>query len=198
MKYALILLNAAVAVASLGGCSHVSGGSGSPLFNEDRYRSKAQVVRLSDCDKLESLRKFEVGLFQMGFVRTMVRDEGVIPYELIDGLVSGEHKLIEFTKSDFTPVKERGSVPYREVRNRYKITACEEPGGALYLMIVRHDPEPGDQFLGARLNGALQSSGCLTSAVAPPREIGFYQGSTEDDIIRHVQRGRCQDYATGR
>ena len=133
-------------------------------------------------------------------MRTVVRERGdePVPFELGDRLVSVEPKLIEFSKSDFEAVTARGSVPYREIKNRYKIAACEEPGGALYLFIVRHDPDPSDQFLGTRLNAALKTSGCLITPVAPPREIGFYQDSTEDDILRHIQRGRCQDYATAK
>ncbi len=93
------------------GCSHVS--------IEDRYHSQVQLVRLTECEKLEALRLFEIGLFRAGFVRTVVREEQPISFELGDRLVNADPKLIEFTKSDFQAVTARGSIPYREIRNRY-------------------------------------------------------------------------------
>ncbi|MBI3543720.1 MAG: hypothetical protein HY075_10655 [Deltaproteobacteria bacterium] len=185
-RLARLGLAGAVAVA-LTACSHVA--------TEDRYHSKAQVVRFTECGKLEALRRFEKALFKVGFVREVVRKENPVPFELVEHLSGGEPVLVEFRKSDFKALGARGSDPYREAVNRYKISACEEPGGELFVIVVRHDPDSADQFLGARMTEALGGSGCQWRAIAPARELGFYSDTTEDDLLRHIRRGQCSAYA---
>jgi hypothetical protein len=156
-----------------------------------------QLISLEDCPKLDALRQFENGLFRSGFVREVTREDP-IAYEIVDHLLSGEPKLIAFRKSDFQRIEERGSLPYKELVNRYKIAACEEPVGGLYLVVVRHDPDSADKFVGARLQTALDTTGCVVKPVAPPRDLGLYTDTTEDDLLRFIKRGRCRDYALGK
>jgi hypothetical protein len=65
-------------------------------------------------------------------------------------------------------------------------------------MVVRHDPEPGDKFLGARLTAAINASGCQPKPVADPRTLGLYTSTTEEDLVRHIKRGLCRAYAQGK
>jgi hypothetical protein len=166
--------------------------------NDERARTHVQVLAFKGCEKLDGLRHFESGLFRVGFLRETLRSEDPVPFELVDRLMASTPKLITYRKSDFEQIKTRGSIPYREIVNRYLLAACEEPGGGLFVFVVRHDPEQGDKFLGDRFQEALKYSACEVNTVAPPREIGFFVESTEDDLVRHIRRGRCRDYATGR
>lgn len=178
-----------VAVALLGGCSHFA--------SQDRFSTKSQLVILAGCQKLSGLKAFEKSLFKNGFVREVTRDGDPVPFEILENFVSGQHKLVTFTKSDFEAVTS-GSEPYTEVVNHYKIAACEEPGGALYLVFVRYDLSADGAFLGARMKEALAGTGCTTSTVAAVRDLGNYQNATEDDLVLHIGRGRCRDFALDR
>lgn len=179
---------AAVAVGA--GCSHVS--------TEYRYRSKAQVIHLDRCRTLAVLKHFEMGLFQAGFVR-IAGDGEPAPFELLESHVKGQPRLTLYNKPDFERVPIRDSEPYREIPNRYRVAGCEEPGGGLYLVVVRHDPDPADKFIGARfaeaLDAASRANDCGWKPVAEPKDLAFFHDSTEDDLLRYVRRGRCRDYA---
>lgn len=185
--------------AAVFGCAHGSSGATADRTegNAEHTRAKVQVIALEGCPKLDALRFFERGLFREGFLRESVREEDPVAFELVDRLTNGDPMLISFRKSDFDPVKKRGSLPYNEIVNRYELVACEQTGGGLYLMVVRHDPVTGDKFLGDRMERALKGTGCDVRPLSPPRDLGLFAQSSEDDLLRHVKRGRCRDYGVG-
>jgi hypothetical protein len=177
-------MRALVLAALLGaGCSHVP--------TEDRYPSKAQVIEIRDCKRIVGLKGIELALFHNGFYRGVDESSAApIPFALLESLVSGKPRLVTFYKPDYD-----GN---RETLNRYKVGVCEEPGGGLYLLVVRHDPVTGDQFIGKRFADALSRAGCQWAPLEKPRELGFYRDTTEDDALRHMRRGECRAYSRSR
>lgn len=184
---ALVTLQTLLAVVLTGaGCSS--------LPTKDRYRSSVQLLKFTGCQPFDALKTFESALFAVGFTREPMADRPN-PFELYEHYITHEPKLVTFVKSDFERRSDDVSEPYRELPAEYKVATCDETGGVLYLVVVRHDPSREDKFLGSRFSEALDRTGCVVSPEGAPRDLGFFEDSTAEDLYRHITRGKCRDYA---